>query len=122
MEDVTVNSGGKLRGKTGGRRIFALAVDFTMGFWFQVSSSMLRMWTDFARVGNPTPQDNSWQKVDSDNVQYLEISSSGNFMDFTEEYRAGNEEWKGMWERNPISMGNTTTWSQRCETKSDFHK
>ena len=93
-----------------------------MRFWFQVSSSMLRMWTDFARVGNPTPQDNSWRKVDSDNVQYLEISSSGNFMDFTEEYRAGNEEWKGMWERNPISMGNITTWSQRCETKSDFHK
>ena len=83
---------------------------------------MLRMWTDFARVGNPTPQDNSWRRVDSDNVQYLEISSSGNFMDFTEEYRAGNEEWKGMWERNPISMGSITTWSQRCETKSDFHK
>ena len=44
-------------------------------------------------------------------MRYLEIGSAGNQMNYTEEYRAGYDEWRGMWERNPISMGNINTWT-----------
>jgi len=81
----------------------------------RVSSSMLQMWTDFAKVGNPTPGDGTWQKVDPDQMRYLEIGSAGNQMNYTEEYRAGYDEWRGMWERNPISMGNIKTWTAEAD-------
>ena len=44
---------------------------------------MLQMWTDFAKVGNPTPGDGTWQKVDPDQMRYLEIGSAGNQMNYS---------------------------------------
>ena len=82
---------------------------------------MLQMWTDFARVGNPTPDDGIWQKVDPDRLRYLEIGSSGNQMNYTEEYRVGYDEWRGMWERNPISLGNIKTWKLDPSEVADGH-
>jgi len=87
----------------------------------RVSSSMLQMWTDFAKVGNPTPRDGAWQKVDPDRIKYLEIGSSGNHMNYTEEYRAGYDEWQGMWERNPICMGNIKTWTAGADNCHENH-
>ena len=46
-------------------------------------------------------------------MRYLEIGSTGNQMNYTEEYRAGYDEWRAMWERNPFTIGNIKTWTKQ---------
>ena len=34
---------------------------------------LTKMWTDFAKTGNPTPGDNSWKPISQENITHLRI-------------------------------------------------
>jgi len=64
-----------------------------------MSSTLVQMWTNFARTGNPTPEDSpvSWDSVRPDQPKYLRIDREGSaFMELSPDYVERMNLWRDL--------------------------
>lgn len=67
---------------------------------------LTKLWTDFAKTGNPTPKDNAWKPVSENNFNYLEIGDNLEFKkDFElDEFNFWNEIYKSACSSNKSNL------------------